>query len=704
MKKFLLNYRAIAVMLLILASAAVNAQKTAIADGPWNSNATWGGTPPTAGQTVTINNGVDVTVPADASCASITFVGATGSLSVATNITLTVGGAVTVANAATGNRTATLSGAGSITCGSLVIGGTLLAPNLTGDGTTTLTSTITSLSMTGNLSMTGVDDGTADNSAVLNLQSGTISVGGTVVMNRGNGTNVTLTLASGAETGTLSIAGATPFTMTGTPTFTPDGGNGSETTINYSGAAQTVFGTAYRNLILSGSGSKTMTGVTVNGKLSMQGTATAGTTVTYSTAILEYKGSAAQTTSNNEFPSNNNDIDEVIIDNAAGVEMNAAKTLSGNLTLRNGYLTTSNTNLLTLTTAANATTENGAFVNGPLAKTRNSTTAFTFPVGSLSGGLRTIGIIPSSNNPTTFRATFNSASPKTSVTNGANLGGLAQISGCEYWDLARTDAGTANARVILSWPAAANSCGNGAYVSNIASLVVAHHNGTSWTNEGQNGFTGTATGGGTITSLNTLTSFSPFVLATTNSGQNPLPVMFADVKAFQKNSGVQIEWSNLTERDLIKYVVERSSNGQNFSTVISEQLPRGNDNDKESYTAFDASPLTGANFYRVKVYEIGGKIIYSKVLKVETGSKQGSFTLYPNPADGGQISVSMNAKQGQYTVKVINAAGQEVYAQRLTHQGGSMTQTVELRSVKPGIYNMVITGADYRETKTFIVQ
>jgi hypothetical protein len=115
--------------------------------------------------------------------------------------------------------------------------------------------------------------------------------------------------------------------------------------------------------------------------------------------------------------------------------------------------------------------------------------------------------------------------------------------------------------------------------------------------------------------------------------------------------------------------------------------------------------MIGVNYYRVKVLEVSGKIIYSKVLKVDLSGKQTGISLYPNPVSGNQVSLSINVKQGQYTVKVLNGAGQQVYSQKLIHQGGSMTQTVELpSSVKPGIYNMMVTGDNYRESKMFIVQ
>jgi len=262
-------------------------------------------------------------------------------------------------------------------------------------------------------------------------------------------------------------------------------------------------------------------------------------------------------------------------------------------------------------------------------------------------------------------------------------------------------AGASAVDVTLYWNS--NSpCGSAAYVLNPSGIKAVHYDGTSWDAASPGVGTGSSAAGSvTWVSNNT---FSPFALGAVIGIDNPLPVMFADVKAFEKNNGVQIEWSNLTERDLIGYIVERSANGQSF-TEIGQQAPRSNNNDKESYTAFDASPLTGFNFYRIKVREISGKIIYSKVLKVDRSGKQQGFGLYPNPVVDGQVSVSMNVKQGQYTVKVTNSAGQQIHTQRLVHQGGSMTQTVELPStVKPGVYNMMISGDGYRESKMFIVR
>ena len=105
----------------------------------------------------------------------------------------------------------------------------------------------------------------------------------------------------------------------------------------YAGGAQTCAGVTYNNLTLSGSGAKTVTGVTINGILSREGTATAaGTTPTYgAAATLQYKGSAAQTTGI-EFPATFNGTGGIIINNLSGVALSNSVAINSTLTLTSG--------------------------------------------------------------------------------------------------------------------------------------------------------------------------------------------------------------------------------------------------------------------------------------------------------------------------------------------------------------------------------
>ena len=320
---------------------------TSAGDGNWNSttpNAPWpGGTVPSPTDDVFIRPGDDISVTADATINSITFLNTAvtaRNLTVNASVTFTVTTSITLQNAIANNTAATLAGAGTINCASITIGGTITNPSA--DRTQTLTSTVTTLGVSGNITIKSEDNVGSQGNSTFILTSGMITVGGTVILDAANdgATPSTSTLnlnGGGAETGTLSLGGATPFSTPSTGTVVIDFA-GTASTVIYSGAAQTVRPATYTNLTLSGSGVKTTTGVTVSTKLSMQGDGTVSVSVapTYSSAILEYKGSAPQTTGL-EFPAAMSN--EVIIDNALGVTLDAAKTLDNDLTLSNGTLT-----------------------------------------------------------------------------------------------------------------------------------------------------------------------------------------------------------------------------------------------------------------------------------------------------------------------------------------------------------------------------
>lgn len=506
------------------------------------------------------------------------------------------------------------------------------------------------------------------------------------------------TLTRGGTPGPTSSANIA-FSGTSVQTFTKSGGtisNAINFTINNN--AKVDFGTS----VLSGStGAFTLA---IGGKIitaNSDGLGAAGSvqmTRTYnSLADYEFQGPATgvftTTTANT--------VRDLIINNTANggdVSLDMPLNVTRNLNLTEGMITTT-TNLLTLGTAATTTPATPtSFVNGPLSKT--GSTAFTFPVGKAGEGQRTIAIGTPSGNAT-FRAEFFRSNPS----GGTLGGGMTQISACEYWDLTRTGGGAGvNARVTLSWESVSPCGSSPVYVTNPATLVVAHLVGGTWLNEGRSSSTGDNTAG-TVTSLNSVSSFSPFTLGSVSALDNPLPVLFANVKAYEKNDGVQIEWSNMTEKDVAGYAVERSANGSDFS-VISQQSPTSNQNDRVDYSAFDANPLQGASYYRVKATETTGKIVYSKILSVSLGSTGRGLRLYPNPVKGNQVTISMsNMRRGQYTLRVINTAGQDIFRQIINNQSSNLTQTLDLpASIKAGVYNMVIIGSDYRETKTFVVQ
>lgn len=245
---------------------------------------------------VTINSGHDVVIDGIFTCASLTIgtaVGAVMSFDDNSSLTLT-GNLVMSFPSANGTNSINVGN------GALIVGGT------------------TSISANIN---------TANRVTEITLGDGSITFTGAVGLNaRSNRTaNAVLDCSGGVGTVTFGAAGNVFSATNGI--FTP----GSTTTFIYNNAgAQTVRGVTYFNLILAGGGAKTVTGVTVTGTLSRQGTATVtGTPSLGTSSTLEYRSTAAQTTGN-EFISPFPGSGGVRIENATGVTLGAARSLGAN--------------------------------------------------------------------------------------------------------------------------------------------------------------------------------------------------------------------------------------------------------------------------------------------------------------------------------------------------------------------------------------
>ncbi len=375
------------------------ADRYSVASGNWNSTSTWsassggasGASVPVAGDNVYIESNHTITVTANAACANITFTGSGSTLTVNSSITLNVSGPVTKYKLTNSNSSSIFSGEGTIICANIEVGSA--ANPGSGDYTDynhILTSTISNLSVTGNLTINSYSNGWFSlrlRNGTFNLDSGTLSISGSIVTQNSGWLNTsTFSMETGAETGTLILSGSTPFNISVTG-FSTISLNGTSSLVNYNrSGAQTVYATDYNNLTLSGSGAKTVSGTTIDGILSMEGTATAsGSTPSFGTAsTLQYKGSAAQTTGL-EFPATFSGSGGVIIDNSNGVSLNSGRTIDDALTFVNGILSTGSNNL-TLSAGGTVTGAGaGKYVNGNFEKgIAVGTTTMTFEIGDAS--------------------------------------------------------------------------------------------------------------------------------------------------------------------------------------------------------------------------------------------------------------------------------------------------------------------------------
>ncbi len=335
-----------------------------------NTSLTW--TPGTGTVQLQATN----TLPASVFTSFYNLTITTGTTTLAVNLAINSGGTLTINSGATLARSTyllTLNGNlinnGGTTSGS---GGVTIAG--------TATQSIGSFTTTGTVSMTKTA-GTATFTGNVNGGAFTLSgSGGT--LNLGAGLTHTFTGAWTRTNGAL-LGNSSTLNIGGTTTNTAGTFTAGTSTVKYNGAAQTIANVTYNNLTLSGSGAKTTTGATVNGILSMEGTATASAAPTYgASAVLEYAGSSTQTTG----PELTATIPNLSINNANGIILNSSPTISNTLTLTSGNITTGTNTVIIGSSGSVSGGSSSSFVLGNLQKyVATGATSRTFEVGTASG-------------------------------------------------------------------------------------------------------------------------------------------------------------------------------------------------------------------------------------------------------------------------------------------------------------------------------
>jgi hypothetical protein len=174
------------------------------------------------------------------------------------------------------------------------------------------------------------------------------------------------------------------------------------------------------------------------------------------------------------------------------------------------------------------------------------------------------------------------------------------------------------------------------------------------------------------------------------NNNTPLPVTITNVKAYQQNSGINVEWHTQSEISMQQYEVEKSANGFSYTKANTTAAKSGTRN---SYSWFDVNPINGANYYRIKAISLNGEVKYSSIVVVRLNNKVAQLTLYPNPVTGNTLQLQLtNMEKGNYNVTLFNQLGQQVMNRIINHIGGSSNQSVSLGTLAAGLYELRLSN------------
>lgn len=171
-------------------------------------------------------------------------------------------------------------------------------------------------------------------------------------------------------------------------------------------------------------------------------------------------------------------------------------------------------------------------------------------------------------------------------------------------------------------------------------------------------------------------------------GAGSLPVNLIAFNASMINKKVAVTWTTSAEKNASHYVVQRSTDGAEFSdagTVFTD----GNATTTRSYSFQDMvnTNAKGVLYYRLKMVDMDGQFDYSMVRLVKLGDANGKLELqaFPNPVVNElRVTIPEAWQNRQVIYELYTGDGQLL--KRFLNKSATQTEIIGMQQYQPGVY------------------
>lgn len=189
-----------------------------------------------------------------------------------------------------------------------------------------------------------------------------------------------------------------------------------------------------------------------------------------------------------------------------------------------------------------------------------------------------------------------------------------------------------------------------------------------------------------------ISSFSGGGLAVGVGNGTALPLELVVFSGIILNNASYLSWVTASEINTAHFVVERSRDGITFNS-IGEVAAAGHSTQTLNYHFNDASPLTGNNYYRLKMVDLDASYAYSNIINLHYATNFG-VDIYPNPfLSSFTVDIYTQAtNSSEAKVDCFDLLGRQVMTISLGISQGHNTFTLDTSSFISGTYALKITA------------
>jgi len=180
-----------------------------------------------------------------------------------------------------------------------------------------------------------------------------------------------------------------------------------------------------------------------------------------------------------------------------------------------------------------------------------------------------------------------------------------------------------------------------------------------------------------------------------------LPVELLEYSIVKSTStSVFINWRTSQEQNNNYFTVERSTNGQDFTSIA--QVQGTNIFTGSSYNYEDIGLTSGTFFYRLSQTDLNGRRTYYDTKKITIEDNESTVNLYPNPASE-FITIEINTPAtGNFIVTIFQNDGRQVKQIQFNKSTDLFRTQITLAGIPSGYNTVEITGKDFKKNIAFI--
>ncbi len=165
---------------------------------------------------------------------------------------------------------------------------------------------------------------------------------------------------------------------------------------------------------------------------------------------------------------------------------------------------------------------------------------------------------------------------------------------------------------------------------------------------------------------------------------------------------VHLNWELPGGSNVKKIVVEKSTDGRNFTAINNQVVSYSEMAQKQSFN--DPSVNATALYYRLRLTDLEGRPGYSNVLVVKMkSSTTNGFKVYPNIVQSNTTVNMISSVRQEASLTIVDISGRTINQKQINLQPGSNNMQVnDLEKLSAGQYYMVLDVPGNRYSQPFI--